>query len=431
MSKILIDILGTGLDIFVVLIFFETIWVVKKNRWQIMVSGILVFAISNTASTSLLAGTNYLPIVSLILIFISSFYFESKLATKIMFSLAITAISFGLEMLVLELTKWIVRIPSDQIQSIPVIFLSGVLVSKLLSLLVVCIIRIFVKNNKQEDMQFNILMGAMPIQSIIICFIVYGYSVNIDAFRTSALGIAAVIISLFLVFIFMIIINNQRKAFMYKKEHKLAQMRLELQIEHYQQLYKEQHKIKLIQHDIGNKTDAIYGLLAAGCVQDAMNHISEMRSAVKGTKDVVNTGLPPVDAVLTAKISKADEYGISITYKVLIDDQLFIDQFDLAIIIANALDNAIEGILRSSNVDTNVVLHISSTNGYIKVIVENSASVPIDEHFQTSKPDQSNHGFGISQMRSVAEKYTGDIQPNFNSNTGRFTLNVLLKNDPN
>ena len=91
-------------------------------------------------------------------------------------------------------------------------------------------------------------------------------------------------------------------------------------------------------------------------------------------------------------------------------------------------DNAIEGILRSDGVDRNVLVHISSASDYISIFVENFASGPVDVSFRTSKRDKSNHGFGIVQMKSIAQKYFGDVQLDFNSETGKFSLNILLKN---
>jgi hypothetical protein len=54
----------------------------------------------------------------------------------------------------------------------------------------------------------------------------------------------------------------------------------------------------------------------------------------------------------------------------------------LAVIIANALDNAIKGILRSCDVEKTVFLDIARAGEYISVIVENSASSPIDDNFK-------------------------------------------------
>jgi hypothetical protein len=62
-------------------------------------------------------------------------------------------------------------------------------------------------------------------------------------------------------------------------------------------------------------------------------------------------------------------------------------------IIANALDNAIEGVLRSTGIDRTVLLDITSKSDYISILIENYASGPIYEDLWTSKPDNKNHGF--------------------------------------
>ena len=336
---------------------------------------------------------------------------------------------FAVEMLVFILIIRVLNITAEQIQTIPGSYLPGVLVSKLFALLLVYILRVFIKKGKQEsNMRFNLLMAFLPVQSIILCYIVYGYSVSIDALQSNTLGIVAVAISLSLVIITMHILNNQLKALAYKKEFELAQARLRIQIEHYQQLYQNQHEVRAIRHSISNSLAAISGMLTEGLVDDAIERINGIHSDAVKTSAIVNTGLPPVDAVLTAKIARAKESNIRIKHNVLIDDTQDIDQFDMAIIIADALDNAIEGIARSTDVDRSIMLNIAGTTDYISIIVENFTSEPVNEGFRTSKPDKDNHGFGIMNMKSIAQKYDGDIKPVFSPETGKFSLMVLLRN---
>lgn len=92
---------------------------------------------------------------------------------------------------------------------------------------------------------------------------------------------------------------------------------------------------------------------------------------------------------------------------------------------------ALMAIIRSSDVDRSILLHISSEVDYVKVLVENYSGKPVDASFSTSKPDKSNHGFGIAQMRSIALKYNGDVQPKYDIQTGKFSLNVLLEQQQN
>jgi len=100
------------------------------------------------------------------------------------------------------------------------------------------------------------------------------------------------------------------------------------------------------------------------------------------------------------------------------------------VIVANALDNAIEGILRSDNAQRRILLHVANASEYLSMFVENSAGGLIYDDFRTTKSDKSSHGFGLKQMRAIAQKYDGDIQPSFDNKKNKFTLSVMLKNGP-
>jgi hypothetical protein len=429
MNILLINLLGAASEIVVSLMLFSSFWCRKNIKRRLFVVGILLAIILNIVATAFLQNKTLLPIVSTVILFALSFYYVSGIITKIPITLLGSAILFLSEQFIAFLAKNALAIPIVQVQNDPKFYLTAVLVSKLFSLFIIYIIKVITNGIKQEaDKQFNLLMTIMPLQSMILCFIAYGYTADIDALRNSSLWIVAVIISLVLVFVIVYILNSQHKALLYKKEYELSQSRLSIQIEHYQKLYQAQREVRSIRHDISNELVAISGILVNGNVQDAISRINGIHSDLVKTLEIVDTKLPPVDAVLTAKINRACELDIRIQYKVLIDDTLNIDQFDLAIIVANALDNSIEAIARSCDVDKSILLHISSAVDYITVLVENYSSGPVDENFKTSNLDTSNHGFGIAQIKSIAHKYNGDVQPNYNPQTRKFSLLVMLQN---
>ena len=431
MEKFLIDVLGTALEIFVALIFYETVWVIKKIKLRRFIFMILIIAMVDVALSILLQNNYMLTIISIAVMFILSFFFVSNLTSKILLSFGVTAIMFAGEMLISIIVVQMLSIPIEQLQGNLQSYMLGVLVSKLFALFLIYMFRIFFKSTKHDaDIQFNMLLAFMPMQSIILCFIVYGYSVISDTLKKSPLGISAIIVSISLVFIMMHVLNNQRKALAYKKEYDLAQLRLEMQIEHYQNLYQSQHNIRAIRHEISDSLVAISGMLKHGQVQEAIDRIDRIHNDVKKTTDVVDTGFPPVDAVIKAKLAKSAEHGIEISYKVLIDVILVVDHFDIAMLISNALDNAIEGTLRSKDPARVIVLDIASASDYISILVENYTSGPIYEDFRTLKPDKNNHGFGIAQMKAITLKYNGDFHPNYDHATGKFSLKILLKNKP-
>jgi len=429
MEKYLIDVLGTVLGVSAAMVLYGTFWNKKSLKSYRYYGGIILLAAVGAMITVLFQNTVILSVATLLTMFILSFFFLSGLTSKILFTFIISAILFVTEQIIGIIILFVVRIPIELVQINITLYMVGVISSKLFALFTVLIFRTIMKGNKGEgNNQFNIIMAVMPIQSIIICFVVSVYSITEGITETIPLGVIAILVSLFLVFLVMILLKNQQKAFQYKNEYDLSQQRLKMQIKHYQKLYSTQYDIRLIRHNISDKLVAISGLLSKNMISEAIERINGIDNEVKKTAEIVNTGLPPIDAVIYAKTSKALNAGIDIDHKILVDNELLVDQFDVAILIANALDNAIEGILRSSDIERVIRLDLISVSDYLSILVENKATGLIYNDLRTSKSEKINHGFGIEHMREIARKYNGDINPKYNPETKLFTLDILLKN---
>ena len=117
-------------------------------------------------------------------------------------------------------------------------------------------------------------------------------------------------------------------------------------------------------------------------------------------------------------------------------EKLFIQSYDIGIIIGNALDNAIEACrkLKVKEPDAEAFIRISSFQKrelfFLKV--ENSfdgkvVRKPQNEFPVTDKADRENHGIGLANIKSTAEKYQGALD--FKVNGRVFILLVMMKNE--
>jgi len=431
MEKILIDALGAFLGVSAAMVLFSTFYSKKDLNAIIYSFGLLFAVLINVCFTAWLQNTALLIMITISIVFAMSFYFDSPMTAKILLSFIVIAILYGTELIAGFIFVNVLEIPIVLVQSNATLYMVGVITSKLLALLIAFIIRAIMKRYKGEtDNQFNLIMAFMPMQSIVICFVVSSYSINAGVAYSSPTGIVAILISILLVYLTMILIRNQRKAFQYKSEYNLSQQRLVMQAEHYQKLYFAQREVRAIRHDISDKLVAIYGFLSNNQVDNAMEHIRGITNDVENVSEVIDTGHPPIDAVINAKFAKAEaeEIKINVEQKIRLNEILNVNQFDVAIIIANALDNAIEGIQRSDDVDRSIKFDIIDASGYISILVENQSAGPVYDGFKTSKPEKMNHGFGIEHMKMIAKKYQGDVNPKYDPSTQTFTLEILLKN---
>ena len=429
MTKVVVDLLGAGFCTFTIILFYDTFWSRKRVKRSLLISAYVLAAVSNVVITALLPNSLFLALTTYAILFLLSFLYASHISSKVLFSCCAMAAIIIPEVAIGYLIVTIQGIPGEELQANLAGYALGMLMKNLFSLLIVYIVKTIFSGKKMEaDRQSNLLMAFMPLQAIVLCLIASGYIAGIDLLQSATLVIIAVTISLSLVAIMMYMLNRQLKAMVYMKEYEIAQNILEEQIGHYQKLNETQHEVKAIRHEISNNLIAISGMLREGVIDDAIEHIDKIYGSIIKTSEVVNTGFPPIDAVLTAKIGKASENGITVEHKLMISDELNIDQLDLAMIVASALDNAIEGVSRSHGVDKKVWISISSQNDNISLLVENYASEKPDEGFRTVKRDKQNHGFGLVRMRTIASQYDGDVEPSFDNESGKFTLRVFLRN---
>ena len=429
MIRVMIDLAGAGFGVMIAMMLYMTFWEAKKMKRSLKITGFVLFAVINTVANELFSGSFVLIGIALLTVFLLSFYFVSSIPSKVFLSFLASAILFSQELLVGIFSVILPGITVAEMQSDTIRYALGSLVSYLTALLIVYAARVFFGREKlMADRQSNLLMALMPLQSIIICLIVSGIISGDEILESATLGIVAVATSLLLVFVTMFILHRQRKAMTYKKQFEISQRRLETQVEHYQQLKQAQDEVRMIRHNMNNNLIAISGMIREGQAEASLERIKGILDYVAKTANIVNTGHPPLDAVLTAKINRAGEAGIQIDHIVALGKEIDIDQFDLSMIIASALDNAIEGIMRSSDVFKTIILKISSDNDYVDIIVVNFSTGEMREDYRTTKPDKSNHGFGLPHMRAIASKYDGVIEPHYDAENSKFTLNVTLRN---
>ena len=112
--------------------------------------------------------------------------------------------------------------------------------------------------------------------------------------------------------------------------------------------------------------------------------------------------------------------------KQLINQDIHVDHLDLAVLIANLLDNAIEAAEKVSD-DRYVCFSIITNNENIVIVSNNSTVNAIEgNQLKTTKKDFSKHGFGIMSIRSIVEKNNGSFV--WNCKEGVFSATIILPN---
>ena len=101
------------------------------------------------------------------------------------------------------------------------------------------------------------------------------------------------------------------------------------------------------------------------------------------------------------------------------------DEMDIAILMSNLLDNAIEAAVLCDNPFVN--MKITRKETYLHIMISNSCKSEPDKEagkLLTTKKDKTLHGYGISNVKDIVERYNGFY--NYELEKGKFTTDILL-----
>ena len=172
---------------------------------------------------------------------------------------------------------------------------------------------------------------------------------------------------------------------------------------------------KSFRHDIKNHLSVLDGLLRGGKPEEGREYLKKLETVSESLSFPYQTGNPVVDILLGEKLGLARE--ITAEVSLVLPQPCGIDDFDLCVLFANALDNAIAACRADSGAKT-IRISGKQQGDFYMLTFENTCS---------GEPLPS-AGTGLSNIRAVAEKYRGAVLA---EKIGRqYSLNVLLNISP-
>lgn len=241
---------------------------------------------------------------------------------------------------------------------------------------------------------------------------------------------SAQILSLLLVLCVSILILSLTVNVAYKRYYvtlnKFLEDQVELQLCHYEKLEKINMEIRRFRHDYTNHMNCLGAMLKSEKYTEATDYIENISGRLPSGEFLFKTGNYIADAILTDKQEKAAVQNISIKFDGCITDK--ISNTDLCIILSNALDNSIEACSKIDG-EKEISVYGNFQQGYFVLIIKNPTknTLTVNGEFPaTSKDDKAYHGFGLSNIRFVVDKYNGTMR--FSSENNFFILCLTFNN---
>ena len=263
-------------------------------------------------------------------------------------------------------------------------------------------------------------LAAMPLCALIAVVLLTFQKYESDAVSALALnqGLAVLpfvlVTSIVLLFAVLILADHERL----EQSSRLAGLR-EV---YYQGLRQQERQVRQLRHDLRNHLTVVQGLLEKGDAQGAAGYLDQLSGspALRGGRRFCEN--ETANVVLAAKAEIMERSGITADFAVSLPRELPVADTDLAALLGNALDNAIEGVEGTG--EKRITLRCRVDKGLLMLRVENPVGTEINPDPATTKAHKSAHGFGIPGMREIAERYHGTLEVGVADN--QFTLVVCL-----
>lgn len=298
----------------------------------------------------------------------------------------------------------------------------GIVLIRLFSLAFVMVIKGF-KNVKKAPIlpvSYWVSLVAIMVGTVFMLFAVY---MNQNLPRT------IILICLCCAFIVNIV-----SFYLYDKISGLMQEQIEKRVTEEQNRFYEYQvhmmkdtldSIRMVRHDMKNKMSALYIMAQKGRDEELMFYLEELTDVCNKTKEYAHSGNIAIDSIINYKLQKSDENHIKVITDIIVPMELVIPTFDIAAILGNLLDNAIEAVTYVE--ERWIDIRVRYTKGRLIIEINNSYDGTLlrtSGGIMSRKADKENHGMGITSVEMTLKKYDGVLQ--ITTNDVKFTAKVLM-----
>lgn len=359
-------------------------------------------------------------------IFLVSINYKFNFFSKIIFTLVYIALNVLIETILGIILSTMLNVNAEMMHSgLYIIF--GSFLSKTV-FIIVCFLINGVKNRTLVgNLKSNwIPVFVLPISTF---FVTYAFYLSTFHYEDDFLRMLSVISLLVLVLGNLLIIRLINQIY----DMTLNASRLETaeelvlqQQKQYNLLMHNNETIIKIRHDYKNFLLGMLSILSLNDLESDSKLKPYLEKELKVIEQSTNKyicGNSIIDSIMNYKIIEAKERGVTINVTFRNAQKILISGVDLAILLGNAIDNAIEATEKLDRTEKSVEVDILCMPEQTLITLVNDVEKDVDVNRMESSKGHM-HGYGIMNMKMIANKYNGNIT--FSCEKKKFMTVIIL-----
>lgn len=418
-------ILGTIFEIYCINK-FTNIYLPRKEMGKYKYYLIFILISIFYISKSFFLNGILMAIASLITKFLFTQLYKSKQYVKMIISISLSVLYVSSELLFGGIFMFISGDNHMEVNTSPEAYAIGTLLSKFFVFVIILIFQ--VKKNSiaisNLSSKYLMLLSVLPITTIILSILMYQVILVIDS---SVIKLVFVFANMLLILsnaITFEIIRVQNRLAKSEYDLKLLKNNIDEQTRHYEELKSSQEEIRQLRHNMRSIYIGTIAELKAGKTKNALEQLQNSISIIEKSSKVIDTGHPSIDSIIENKLNRCEELNINAKLSYQYKEPVTINEIEIAVIVGNILDNAIEACQKVTDTNKDIWGSITVDKQDIVINIKNTAIA--SNNLKTSKFDKKSHGYGLKSISHIAKKYNGYAKFSFNDNV--FTSYAILKN---
>ena len=274
----------------------------------------------------------------------------------------------------------------------------------IITFLIVILISAYTRRkSKKVTLKYTVLLLSTPLLSSFIIITISSLLVNIQVYSISLLCsiFALLFINITNFYLLESILNN------YAKDEQIFIMENQVkeQNEKFNQLSDAYRQTRRIIHDVKQHNNYIINCIRKGDYDSIEEVLNINIKEIENKYIFSNTGNLVIDTFVNNYAVTCKEQYVDFQYELTVDcEKIPMPDYDLCIIIGNLLDNSLEANRHiSNNNEKYIKLIISTREKFFVIKISNPITIP---HMNNDNSDLY-HGYGITNIRLITEKYNG------------------------
>ncbi|MDE6232741.1 MAG: GHKL domain-containing protein [Lachnospiraceae bacterium] len=273
-------------------------------------------------------------------------------------------------------------------------------------IIIVNMISHFVRFKRYQWVYICVYYMATFAICVLVCTLLV--SGDFNAVETVIMLIVVMFIVLLNIMTYFLIvrINNENRAEMENKVLNLQIGNQHNMIKKTSELYEE---TRALRHDMKHYFTTFSEMLKCGDTELVIKEMDKVLNVELNNVQMINLSNPILNAAINDKLNVCHRMGIQTDIKISgsVSEDM---SMDMALIISNLMDNAIEAEVKLRNKYIKLAMHEDSES--IMLEVRNYINEPVlkeGEELVTHKRDKLRHGYGVKNVKRIIRKYDGYI----------------------